>query len=464
MTEIANSISTDTSPATKAFNKNLKTFANGMFDSIKGEFDSDDIDSIVNKYLKQSEPTKAIASLESKYVIPKDTFKTAYAGLLKGLLQAYITAYQATNTVMTNIPDNIDLNSVNLNSTDLNSIDLNSVNLNSVDLNNIDLNSISTEMQNVISSSTVAKNESSNDSKVKVDKDIKNTVMKAYMESVAIQKTVDTMGTAMTEAKMKKEVLTKVGELTAKLTSSFATAFNVDEEKIASSFKMKMTEEEITRIVTAMLSETETNAKTNLISFGYQDKEEPTYISFYFRSFDGKERFKDFIASYNTKVKEVGDEDKEINYTDTTGILMGSVKTIVNAVTYVLIAFISISLVVSSIMIGIITYISVLERIKEIGILRAIGASKKDISRVFNAETFIVGLLAGAIGIGVTLLLIFPANAIIKAAAGVSNLAKLPVGGAIGLIIISMVLTVIAGLIPAKMAAKKDPVEALRTE
>lgn len=144
--------------------------------------------------------------------------------------------------------------------------------------------------------------------------------------------------------------------------------------------------------------------------------------------------------------------------------MMSSVTVIVNMISYVLIAFVSISLIVSSIMIGIITYISVLERIKEIGILRSIGASKKDISRVFNAETFIVGLVAGVLGIGITVLLNIPINAVIKNVADVSNLSKLPVGGALILILISMILTMIAGLIPAKMASKKDPVEALRSE
>ena len=144
--------------------------------------------------------------------------------------------------------------------------------------------------------------------------------------------------------------------------------------------------------------------------------------------------------------------------------MMTSVTVIVNMISYVLIAFVSISLIVSSIMIGIITYISVLERIKEIGILRSIGASKKDISRVFNAETFIVGLVAGLIGIGVTVLLNFPINSVIKNVADVSNLAKLPVAGAVVLIVISMLLTIIAGLIPAKIASKKDPVESLRSE
>ena len=269
----------------------------------------------------------------------------------------------------------------------------------------------------------------------------------------------------MTEAVMKKNVLTKVGELTATLTKSFSTAFNVDQDKIAKSFRMKMTEEEITRVITAMLTEKETNAKVNLVKFGYQDKEEPTYISFYFRSFDGKEHFKDFINSYNEKVKAEGHEDREINYSDTTGILMGSVKTIVNAVTYVLIAFISISLVVSSIMIGIITYISVYERTKEIGILRAIGASKHNISSIFNAETFIIGLLSGLFGIGFTYAVIPVINKVLHIFTGNIPLnATFYLKNAVVLVILSVILTLIGGLIPAKAASKKDPVIALRTE
>ena len=162
--------------------------------------------------------------------------------------------------------------------------------------------------------------------------------------------------------------------------------------------------------------------------------------------------------------RNAGKEDDVIQYTDMVAVMMTSVTVIVNMISYVLIAFVAISLIVSSIMIGIITYISVLERIKEIGILRAIGASKKDISRVFNAETFIVGLTAGLLGIGITMLLNIPINSIIKNVADVSNLSKLPIGGAIILVVISMILTIIAGFIPAKIASKKDPVEALRTE
>ncbi len=198
----------------------------------------------------------------------------------------------------------------------------------------------------------------------------------------------------------------------------------------------------------------------NMNNFGKIDKERPFSISIYADTFEDKDGITDSINHYNEKQKE---EDK-ITYTDYVGLLMSSVTTIINAITYVLIAFVSISLVVSSIMIAIITYISVLERTKEIGILRAIGASKKDISRVFRAETFIEGAVAGVFGITITILLNIPINKIILNLTDIDGLSKLPVLGAVALIIISIVLTVIAGLIPSKMAAKKDPVEALRTE
>ena len=223
-----------------------------------------------------------------------------------------------------------------------------------------------------------------------------------------------------------------------------------------------MNEDELKRIFTAMSSTKVENADTNLLSLGYQDLEEPTTISFYFKEFDSKEKFIDFIDEYNDKM-EKEDEEKVIKYSDITGILMSSVKTIVDSVSYVLIAFVSISLIVSSIMIGIITYISVLERTKEIGVLRAIGASKRNISSIFNAETFIVGLFSGMLGIMTTLLLLIPTNIIIH---NVNSdiTAILPPEGAIILVILSVILTLIGGLIPSRHAAKKDPVLALRSE
>ena len=190
------------------------------------------------------------------------------------------------------------------------------------------------------------------------------------------------------------------------------------------------------------------------------ETKKPTSIKIYVNSFESKESVVDFISNYN----ETAEQGDEISYTDMVGILMGTVSTIITSITYVLIAFVSVSLVVSSIMIGIITYISVLERTKEIGVLRSVGASKRDVKRVFTAESFIIGLSSGVLGILVAALLNIPINLILKSFTGLSNIAVLPITGAIILVLISVVLTFIAGLMPANVAAKKDPVKALRTE
>ena len=210
-----------------------------------------------------------------------------------------------------------------------------------------------------------------------------------------------------------------------------------------------------------MAPQTDATLEGTLVEIGDAEKASPASINFYAKDFNSKKNIEQFISDYNDSAKE----EDQIEYTDLVGILMSSVSIIIDVISYVLIAFVSISLVVSSIMIGIITNISVLERTKEIGILRAIGASKKDISRVFNAETFIIGVAAGIIGITITLLFCIPVNAIIQAISGFSNIkAVLPWAGAVILVIISMLLTMFAGLIPAKSASKKDPVVALRTE
>ncbi len=223
-----------------------------------------------------------------------------------------------------------------------------------------------------------------------------------------------------------------------------------------------MTDEQVLETFGPLFQTQETNNTyaMNMLQLGYAELELPRAISIYPKDFDAKDRITEIITAYN---KDHAD-DEQIEYTDYIALLMSSVSTIINAITYILIAFVAISLVVSSIMIGIITYISVLERTKEIGILRAIGASKKDISRVFNAETLIVGFVAGALGIIVTLLLNIPINIIIVHLTDINGIASLPTVGAILLVIISMVLTLIAGLIPSGIAAKKDPVTALRSE
>jgi ABC-type antimicrobial peptide transport system permease subunit len=227
----------------------------------------------------------------------------------------------------------------------------------------------------------------------------------------------------------------------------------------------KMLEETLYKMATNV----DDTYERTLKELGAAESKSPVSINFYAKDFDSKAKIEEFIADYNAPAlaEDATEEQKakKIEYTDLVGALMSSVTIIIDVISYVLIAFVSISLVVSSIMIGIITNISVLERTKEIGILRAIGASKKDVSRVFNAETFIIGLIAGVLGIAITLLLCIPTNAIIFALTGFANVRAVlpPVAGLI-LVIISMGLTMIAGIIPAKSASKKDPVVALRTE
>ena len=278
--------------------------------------------------------------------------------------------------------------------------------------------------------------------------EVVNTVA-AYAEAIALQNTVQNVPPAL-----------------AKTAEAVAGQFNIDPAGIADAFTMKMDEDEITRLITAYASGgAETSYDRNLRKLGYADIDNPYAMMFYLKDFESKEAFMAFIDDYNKEMQDNGDEDMVISYTDITGVLIKSVKTITNAVSYVLIAFVAISLIVSSIMIGVITYISVLERTKEIGILRAIGASKRDISRIFNAETIIVGLCAGIIGIGASLLLLIPINKILIGLTKIAALkAVLPTEGAVALIIISVLLTVIAGLIPSGLAARKDPVVALRTE
>lgn len=238
-------------------------------------------------------------------------------------------------------------------------------------------------------------------------------------------------------------------------------------ENLSAEQKMKLaslSQEDLAKVMETYSENKNSSYEKNLETLGAIDLNNPNSISIYPKNFDAKDNMTKAIEEYNQKQREEGKEENVINYTDIVGVMMNSVSNIISTISYVLIAFIAISLVVSSIMIGIITYISVLERTKEIGILRAIGASKKDISRVFNTETFIVGLISGILGIGVTVLLTIPINSLIYVLTGVVVNVSLPPVAGIVLVLISMILTIIAGLIPAKMASKKDPVEALRTE
>ena len=256
-----------------------------------------------------------------------------------------------------------------------------------------------------------------------------------------------------------------IGNMMSQIGSSLENAMSIDADAFAEAFQMNMTGEELAELMMSMNATGNATYENNLKDLGYVDFAVPAGIDIYPKDFESKEEVVNILDSYNARMEEEGKEEQVITYTDVVGALMSSVTDIIDIISYVLIAFVAISLIVSSIMIGVITYISVLERKKEIGILRAIGASKGNISQVFNAETFIIGLCAGLIGIGLSLLLLIPGNALIHYLAGTNDVsASLPVLPAVILILLSVVLTLIGGLIPSRKAAKSDPVTALRTE
>ena len=258
-----------------------------------------------------------------------------------------------------------------------------------------------------------------------------------------------------------------MGQMATQMSSSFAnlaSAMRVDASAFARAIHFNMDAEDLSSLMMSYAKASQLTYDNNLTTLGYADEADPISVKIFPRDFEAKERVLDHIDAYNKQVKAAGHDEQAISYTDYMRIIMGSVTDIVNTISLVLIAFVSISLVVSSIMIGIITYISVLERKKEIGILRAIGASKRNVANVFNAETFIEGLIAGVFAIVVVVAVSFPVNAWALTAKQVPNLMSLPVQDALVLIAISVLLTVVAGLLPARSASRKDPVEALRSE
>ena len=444
MKEISNAITTDTSSAQNLFLNNLSTIMKNILNNYIKEnevggfakISLSDVDEVVSKGLESSENITILSDMEKQYVIPKDSFKSMYNEIISGFLKQYITMMSGVTEEVPGI-DKDEQNTTN---------------------NEVQSNE--TESENTSENTT--ENITKDPSAILVESSV-NTIVNTLVKQDGIVSGTEKIAQGMVEANMQKTILTKVGELTGKLMETMASSFNIDTNKFKNAFKFEMNEDEIRRLMESMTSAgTTKNANTNLLELGYQNLNEPTSIWFYFKDFDSKELFLNFLDEYNSNM-ESQDEEKVIKYSDLTGLLMSSVKTIIDSVSYVLIAFVSISLIVSSIMIGIITYISVLERKKEIGILRAIGASKKNISSIFNAETFIVGLFAGIIGIGVTLLLLIPINLVIHSI-NTDITAVLPFTGGAILVILSVILTLIGGLIPSKAAAKKDPVLALRSE
>ncbi len=294
------------------------------------------------------------------------------------------------------------------------------------------------------------------------------TAFEEFIESSQLEQQIFDILQNYMESAMESLSQAIQNELTAsmtKLSQSMTQAISFDADTFREAIEMEMTEEDLAELLTSLMSKEDASYDNNLTAFGYADLDKPSEIDIYPQNFESKEYILEILDSYNEQMEASDQDDKVITYTDVVGTLMSSVTDIVNVISYVLIAFVAISLLVSSIMIGVITYISVLERKKEIGILRAIGASKHNISQVFNAETFIIGLGAGLIGIGITLLLLIPGNQLIHSVAGQANVnASLPAMAGFVLIILSVILTLIGGLIPSKKAANEDPVTALRTE
>ena len=282
-----------------------------------------------------------------------------------------------------------------------------------------------------------------------------------------VMKTISDQIATTVSAQLKAGAAGLMNQMATRMSSSFAnlaSAMHVDATAFARAIHFNMDAEDLSSLMMSYAKASKLTYDNNLTTLGYADEADPISVKIFPRDFEAKERVLDHIDAYNKQVKAAGHDEQAISYTDYMGIIMGSVTDIVNTISLVLIAFVSISLVVSSIMIGIITYISVLERKKEIGILRAIGASKRNVANVFNAETFIEGLIAGVFAIAVVVLVSFPVNAWALASKQVPNLMSLPVQDALALIAISVLLTVVAGLLPARSASKKDPVEALRSE
>ena len=447
MSTISMSIDADIRPAQEAMTDAYKTMAVSMLTAYIDEnadpetgvamLRSEDSDRIAAEYLATEEAQGILAELAEGQLIPADGFYALYRPMLSALLTTYCETVlelmqPQEETKSPAIPGLEGLDGI----------------LSSLPLPDLDLSGLSGL------------------DAAPITRELAEPLVEVFSSIPTVTAGFSEMAVAMTEAKMQMDIMTEVGQLTSTIAETFTQAFDVDPEKMASAFQFNLNEEELSRLMAAMTSAPkERSYKTNLRSLGYCDLDDPYSISLYFIDFAGKEAFIDFLERYNDDMEAQGKEDQVISYTDLTGIMMSSVKTIIDSVSYVLIAFVSVSLIVSSIMIGIITYISVMERTKEIGVLRAIGASKRNISQVFNAETFIIGLCSGVIGVGVTWLLIFPINRIIHDLTGNMDInAVLPLRAALVLAGLSVILTVIGGLIPSRKAAQKDPVIALRTE
>ena len=461
MSDAQTALDSTTTPAQNDFKNTLSALATNMLNGyISANADETgmaklrlaDVESIVDSYLATENAAALIQSLASRYDLSADSYPDVYRSLLVAMLTDYISQNMTADpaaepALLAEQTGEVPTESVPAESVPAETLPEETV----PEEPQPDITVPETDISQLyapISASNVA------------------DIVSRFSENTVVSGVAAVMSGKMVESKVQATILSYMEGFGDVVMAYMGSAFYVNEEKIASAFQFNMTEEDLRRLMEAMSgSTTESTAESNLKALGYADLAEPISISLYFVDFEGKETFIRFLDEYNEKMEAAGMEEQVIRYTDLTGIMMSSVRTIIDSVSYVLIAFVSVSLIVSSIMIGIITYISVMERTKEIGVLRAIGASKRNISQVFNAETFIIGLCSGLIGVGVTLLLNIPINSIIHSLTdNMAINAQLPAGNAVILIALSMILTLIGGLIPSKQAAKKDPVIALRSE
>ena len=430
-----------------------------------------DAQAVVDQYMAGDNAKKLLSSLTGKYTVTLESLQRIYPPLLMTMLTGHIASQMPESDVPA-VPE------VTLPEGELPDVTLPDFTLPNITLPDITLPTIlSTTTETVPTRQTPNQTPSledilsqlpSNPQEVSgsfTQQDIEGIVQK-YASNPVIVGVGAVMSISMTEQITQNRLQSLLASFGERVMQYIGNSMTINQEIIASAFQFKFDQEELMRLMQAFSgANKERTAQNNLTSLGYAQLESPSAMAVYLRDFASKERFMDFLDAYNLQMEQSDREEQVIRYTDVTGIMMSSVRTIVDSVSYVLIAFVAVSLVVSSIMIGIITYISVMERTKEIGVLRAIGASKRNISQVFNAETFIIGLCSGAMGVGITLLLILPINALIHSLTNNPDIsAQLPVTGAIVLVVLSVLLTLIGGLIPSKKAAKKDPVIALRSE
>ena len=484
---ISDSMNVDTKPAQEEFTVLLNTMGKEMLSEYIAANASDDgvatlkmadMDSITSQYLARDPVRQQIADLATKYGITENDLTQVYSPLLMAMLTDYIVSNaepivpepdisvpsepsedtqptEATTPTIESEPSEETEPMVQAASDDTTS-DEGSVSEDTTDDSTQDSPEDPEEEPNFDPEKLFAY----------ISAEQVEGIVDTYTSSPLVNGSAAIMAGKMMQPTVYSILMSKISEFGNVLMGYIGNSFYVNEEMMASAFRFNMNEAELRRLMEAMSgTKKELTAAANLRTLGYADEAEPTSISIYLVDFAGKEEFLAFLDHYNQEMEASGHEEQVISYTDITGIMMSSVRTIIDSVSYVLIAFVAVSLIVSSIMIGIITYISVMERTREIGVLRAIGASKRNISQVFNAETFIIGLCSGLIGVGITLLLNIPINYVIHSLTeNMAINAQLPTESGIILVVLSMVLTLIGGLIPSRQAAKKDPVIALRSE